>query len=106
MQFSFFRHLSQISVALPVFGVVPGNQHINGRQNKQRKGGAENHASHQNPAYAVSGACTRTLGKDVDAVYRSMKADGLQVRDGAITVQELARVNNKPLDAIMKYFVQ
>lgn len=48
----------------------------------------------------------RTLGKDVNAVYGAMQADGLQVRNRAATVQELARENRKPPEAVLKYFIE
>jgi hypothetical protein len=48
----------------------------------------------------------RTLGRDIDTVYASMKADGLQVRDSGVTVQELAGDNRKPPEAILYYFMK
>jgi hypothetical protein len=48
----------------------------------------------------------RTLGKDVDTVYASMKADGLQVRSAGETVQDLARDNRKQPEAILNYFMK
>jgi hypothetical protein len=46
------------------------------------------------------------LGKDVATVNAAMKADGLQVQGSDETVQELARNNNKPPEAILNYFMK
>jgi hypothetical protein len=55
---------------------------------------------------AHAGDVAKTLGKDVDTVYASMKADGLQVRGSDETVQELARDNGRPPETILNYFMK
>lgn len=48
----------------------------------------------------------KVLGKDLDKVVASMKADGLLVRSTGATVQDLARENRKPPEAILNYFMK
>ena len=57
-------------------------------------------------AQANAADVARSLGKDVDTVYASMKADGLQVRGKDETVQELAHDNRKQPEAILNYFMK
>ena len=73
----------------------PDTAHAQNRQRTLRK-----------LSQAHAGDVAKTLGKDVDTVYASMKADGLQVRGGDETVEELARGSDRPPEAILTYFMK
>jgi len=48
----------------------------------------------------------KVFGKDVDTVFASMRSAGLHAGNTADTVQEIARDNHRPADAILIYFVR
>ena len=72
----------------------------------QKEQGVSPKATVRKLSQAHAADVARTLGRDVDMVYASMKADGLRVRDSGVTVQELASDNRKPPEAILNYFMK
>ena len=55
---------------------------------------------------ASSGDVAKAFGKDVNAVFDSMKADGLRVGAPGESVQQIAHDNQKPPEAILVYFAR
>ena len=56
--------------------------------------------------HAPSGDVAKAFGTDVNAVFNSMKADGLRVETGNETVEQIARDNAKAPEAILNYFAR
>jgi hypothetical protein len=73
---------------------------------KEKEQGVSPRAVVRKLSQAHAGDVARSLGKDVATVNAAMKADGLQVQGSDETVQELARNNNKPPEAILNYFMK